>query len=420
MLDISARDRERLRTLAGQQAELAAKPGMAELKKLWYAHCDCMRVRPMVVIETGTFQQEMIPPLMQCEGEEARKIEHRLLMNTFNHLYFGDDTVVEDFMPVGTGGWLQLFNHKDEVVMATDENGRQTVGHRFVYVVKDLEEDFDKFAPSAWGWDREGAQKTFDTYQELFGDILPPRWAGANMYSTPTQKLVHMMGMEQMFYSMCDDPERFEKVMGRIADDTIAYYRFLEENHLILPTRDFEWLGQGTYCCTRRLPGLEDKPREDFRVSDIWGFMDSQETVGISPDMFGELVFPCYQKISSQFGALSYGCCEPVHGIWDEYLSTLPNLRRVSISAWCDEEFMGERLRGRDIVYHRKPPATFLGVGTTLDEDAVRASIRHTVECARGCEVEFTQRDVYTVNNDIPKVRRYVEIIREESEKHKY
>ncbi len=420
MLDISARDRERLRTLAGQQAELAAKPGMAELKKLWYAHCDCMRVRPMVVIETGTFQQEMIPPLMQCEGEEARKIEHRLLMNTFNHLYFGDDTVVEDFMPVGTGGWLQLFNHKDEVVMATDENGRQTVGHRFVYVVKDLEEDFDKIAPSAWGWDREGAQKTFDTYQELFGDILPPRWAGANMYSTPTQKLVHMMGMEQMFYSMCDDPERFEKVMGRIADDTIAYYRFLEENHLILPTRDFEWLGQGTYCCTRRLPGLEDKPREDFRVSDIWGFMDSQETVGISPDMFGELVFPCYQKISSQFGALSYGCCEPVHGIWDEYLSTLPNLRRVSISAWCDEEFMGERLRGRDIVYHRKPPATFLGVGTTLDEDAVRASIRHTVECARGCEVEFTQRDVYTVNNDIPKVRRYVEIIREESEKHKY
>ena len=81
---------------------------------------------------------------------------------------------------------------------------------------------------------------------------------------------------------------------------------------------------------------------------------------------------------------------------------------------------MGERLRGRDIVYHRKPPATFLGVGTTLDEDAVRASIRHTAECARGCEVEFTQRDVYTVNNDIPKVRRYVEIIREESEKHKY
>ena len=39
-----------------------------------------------------------------------------------------------------------------------------------------------------------------------------------------------------------------------------------------------------------------------------------------------------------------------------------------------------------------------------------------TLAAAEGCTLEFTQRDVYTVNNDIGKVRRYVGIIKEESE----
>ena len=111
---------------------------------------------------------------------------------------------------------------------------------------------------------------------------------------------------------------------------------------------------------------------------------------------------------------LSYGCCEPVDKIWDSCLSTLPNMRKISISPWCDEAFMGERLCGSNIVYHRKPRATYLGVGTSLDEEGLRASIRKTLDCAKGCTIEFTQRDVYTVNNDVNKVKRYVDIVKGE------
>ena len=81
---------------------------------------------------------------------------------------------------------------------------------------------------------------------------------------------------------------------------------------------------------------------------------------------------------------------------------------------------MAERLRGTDGVCHRKLNPNCTGVGDTLDEDAARAHVRKTIETAHGCEVEFTQRDVYTVKGDIDKVRRYVEIIREESENHRY
>lgn len=146
----------------------------------------------------------------------------------------------------------------------------------------------------------------------------------------------------------------------------------------------------------------------------VWGFMDSQETVSISPEMFEEFIFPCYKKISESFGLLSYGCCEPVDPIWENCISRLENLRKVSISPWCNEAYMGERLRGSKIIYHRKPSPNYLGTGTLLDEEAFRTHIRESLQAARGCEMEITQRDVYTINKDISKAKRYVDIIKEE------
>ena len=164
------------------------------------------------------------------------------------------------------------------------------------------------------------------------------------------------------------------------------------------------------------MPGPDEAAKRPFTTRDVWGFMDSQETVGMSPQMYQEFIFPCYQKISQQYGLLSYGCCEPVNPIWDSCLSKLDNLRKVSISPWCDEEFMGERLAGSKVIYHRKPSPNYLGVGTSLDEDGLRASLRKTFQAARGCKLEITQRDVYTINGDIGKAKRYVDIVKEEIE----
>ena len=79
---------------------------------------------------------------------------------------------------------------------------------------------------------------------------------------------------------------------------------------------------------------------------------------------------------------------------------------------------MGERLRGKRVVYLRKPTPNLLGVGDVLDEDEVRRHFSATVEAARGCTLEIAQRDVYRVSKSPEKVRRYVEIIRECLDKH--
>lgn len=73
-------------------------------------------------------------------------------------------------------------------------------------------------------------------------------------------------------------------------------------------------------------------------------------------------------------------------------------------------------LAGKHIIYHRKPDPTFLGVGDILDEEGLRSHINATLDAAKGCSLEFTQRDVYQVSKSPEKVRRYVEILREACE----
>jgi hypothetical protein len=141
--------------------------------------------------------------------------------------------------------------------------------------------------------------------------------------------------------------------------------------------------------------------------------MNSQESVGISPGMYSTFIFPYYRDIADRFGLVYYGCCEPVHAIWDSYVSQLPHLRKVSVSAWCNEEFMGEALRGSRVIYSRKPSPNFIGVGTDFDAEGFRQHIRNTLRAARGCTLEFIFRDVYTLSGDRTKPGRAVEITRE-------
>ena len=77
--------------------------------------------------------------------------------------------------------------------------------------------------------------------------------------------------------------------------------------------------------------------------------------------MASEFLYPYVHEIAEPVGLLYYGCCEAVHQNWDD-IRTLPHLRKVSISQWTNEPFMGEALRGTGIVYSRKPNPNFLSV----------------------------------------------------------
>ena len=71
---------------------------------------------------------------------------------------------------------------------------------------------------------------------------------------------------------------------------------------------------------------------------------------------------------------------------------------------------------GSKVIYHRKPSPNFLGVDPVLMKTLSVPISEKPLMAARGCKMEITQRDVYTIHNNIPKARRYVSLIREEIE----
>jgi len=149
----------------------------------------------------------------------------------------------------------------------------------------------------------------------------------------------------------------------------------------------------------------------------MWGSANSQETVGISPQMFHEFCFPYYRDVCEPLGLLYYGCCEPAHPFWSD-ISQLPHLKKVSISRWCDQRFMGKALRDTEIVFSRKPDPNYLSVDQTLDQDAWSAHIRETLVATHGVLVEFIIRDVYTVHGDLNNAHRAVELARREIDRY--
>ncbi len=400
---MTQKDRLRLRALAQRQLELAHSDENRMLEKEWMRHGDMKAdTRPMFRAELWTFEEDILPPLMQCEDEQARKVEAMLLRNVVNHELFRDDTLVPDHITIRPQGWFIPFGLK----VAREETG--SLGHRFIPHIEDLEADFEKLGPSQYGVEKEKAARDAEYLGELFGDILPIRPDGFSLYASPMQDIVHIMSMEDMFIAMYDAPVLFHRMMEMLISDYEAFFCMLARENLLTSAARAQHLAQGSYCFTTDLPDQ----KEAAALKDMWLYMDSQETSGVSPEMYRTFVFPYYLRLMNRAGLVSYGCCEAVHAIWPGCLSTVPNIRKVSISPWCDEEKMGEALQSRKTVYLRKPSPNLLGVGDQLNEEAVVAHFRHTAKCASGCKLEIAVRDVYRVGT-WQKVRRYVELARE-------
>ncbi|MCE9614945.1 MAG: hypothetical protein K8T26_11750 [Lentisphaerae bacterium] len=414
---LPASERTYLRELAYRQAAYAALPIMEQRKRQWYAHNDGQAgTRPPVVIETWTFDRDFLPAsLFHCTTETGREIERHLLRHIRNHELIDDDKVIPDTFDVG---WYTRTNQlgvnvaREEI---KDSQGVET-GYHFIHPITNLARDLALVSPVDCRVDRPAtlARKAF--LDDLLGDILPVRiQSGKIAWTGLTSMIIRLMGMEAFFIAMYDTPDLVHQLMVRLRDNALAVMRWAEAEGLLQVNNGNEESFGSSYNFTTRLPAA-DYAGGPARMKDMWGSSESQETVGISPDMFGEFCAPYYRDVCEPFGLLYWGCCEPAHPLW-EHISRMPHLKKVSISRWCDQRFMGEALRGTDIVFSRKPDPRFIGVDVALNEDAWATHVRETLEATRDVFVEFIYRDVYTVHGDLDKVRRAVAIARREIER---
>ncbi|MHB1485540.1 MAG: hypothetical protein ACYCYI_12890 [Saccharofermentanales bacterium] len=410
--EISLRERDYLRELAKKYRGYADLPIMEDRRKLWYAHNSLKGERPVIVIEMGTFEGEMLPAC-KCTSAAAREIETNLMRGIINHEMIDDDKVLPQYYTIFWNINIKQFGIDIKREYAEDRNGR-ILGFKDEYPIRNLREDFGILKSSGRFVDREYTNAWKNFVEETIGDILPVKIKNNSIYwlAAPTMLIVGLMGMENMLFSMIDYPDEMHALFDLTKNDIIATLRWMEDEKLLPLNNGNDYSGAGSYGFTNELPTDECIKTGHITTKDLWGNMNSQESVGISPDMFGEFVFPAYRDLANEFGLTYYGCCEAVHHIWKDYISKLHGLRKVSISVWSDEEYMGSALKGGNVIYSRKPGPNFIGVGRELDEAAFAGHISKTLNAAKGGHLEFIYRDVYTMTGDLSKPGRAVKIMR--------
>lgn len=400
-----------LRDLAKKKLEIANRPIMEERRRLWQAQKNLRGERPMIVIESGPVVNDCIPEnTLLCSGEWARQLERGFRSAIYHQEMIGDDTITDAFFNINWKVDQGSYGVEVKQERGVDIKGN-TLGYHWEPPLKNLDEDLEKLKRRRFSVDREGTFELKALYEELFGDILTVRIRSGYWWTQGmTQTAIYLVGLENFMLYMYDNPEGVHKLMSFLRDDHIAFGNWLESEGLLTLNNDNDYVGSGTYGFTTELPQPDYELGAAARLKDLWVLSESQETVGISPGMFAEFIIPYQIDVAERFGFTYYGCCEPVHNRW-ESIKSIKNLRAVSISPWCDEEFMAEAI-GRDYVYSRKPSPTLIST-EIFDEDAIRDDIRKTLRAAGNCSLEIIMKDVHNLNGSPERLGRWVQIARE-------
>jgi hypothetical protein len=402
-MPITHAERELLRDLARQVAEIAAHPRQATQREMWKRHNGLQPGKPMVLVFPEGAWSELLPDdTLAITDPFFRRWEWQLRHLIYRWEHLRDDNVIEPVLKVGqvrtNSGWGLEVGH----IASSEARG----AWHFDPPIKDPA-DLAKLRQPHIEVDEEQTRRHFEMTAEVFGDILTVVVKrGAGVDTSLIGHLAGLRGLDQIMVDMCDRPEWVHQAMGFLTEATLRLLDRVEEIGLDLNNGD-DYVGSGGVAYTDDLPapGFDG---ERVRLRDLWGFAEAQELALVSPAMHEEFVLQYQRRMLDRFGLNCYGCCESLTDKF-EIVKKVPRLRRVSVSPWTDLRVAADALQDQ-IVFSWKPnPAEMVGRGV-FDPESVRAQIREMLEITRGCVVEMILKDTHTVRHEPQRLSTWVEI----------
>ena len=402
----SIKDRNILRELARQVAEIAALPVQQETIALWKTLNGLKPVRGMVMIDQIPWHEMDVDGELTLQTEDGfcRGIETRLRRTLYSWKHMRADMVVQPFVTInkaigGTGFGVRVI---EETAVSDPHNS--VVGHYYIDQMK-TEEDIMKIQMPNVAHNEDATKQSEERAHEIFDGILEVRMQGALPYFAPWDRIVQWRGPENMILDLVDRPSFMHKIIGRFTDTHLSMLDQLEGKGLL-------GFGQNTIHCTGaftdELPAPGFNPRHP-RVKDLWTSGMAQIFSTVSPAMHQEFEIDYAAKWYARFGLGYYGCCEPLDKKVD-IIRNLPHVRKISMSTWIDVERGAEQI-GRDFVFSRKPNPAFLA-WHEWEPEAVERDLRDTQEkCNRyGCPFEFILKDISTLLYQPQRLWEWVDI----------
>ncbi len=402
-------EKDVLKALAERVAGLAALPIMNEKRELWRKHNRLEKTRPIIFCDPENGWNEIITERqLRCRTKIARRWEMNLRKEIFWGEVMGDDRPVEACFNV-------------PYTCSADDWGAEVKFHRaeqlgsYVWEspIKDYAADLRRIHPLTFEIDWQVSKGCYDLAREIFGGILSVRQKGTWWWSLGiTYPAALLRGMQNMYTDYYDYPDELKQLFSIISKGFMSKLDCLEANNLLSLNNDGTYVGSGGYGYTDELqpPGVKGK----VRCQDMWGFTESQESVGVSPEMYEEFIYPFEKPLMDRFGLTCYGCCEPLNTRWN-VVKHHSRLRRVSCSAWANLEKMTDYLQD-DFILSLKPQPSALAVPSP-DWNAIRNYLRRSIDIAGENCLEIIMKDNHTLANRPENAVEWVRIAKEEVEK---
>ncbi|NQT92605.1 MAG: hypothetical protein HQ559_07585 [Lentisphaerae bacterium] len=410
---MNQQDIDIIRQLAGRVAEIAALPVHEEKRTLWRKLNAKQPERPMVTVDNIPWNEMNIDDelTLRCEDEECRGYETILRRILFRWKHFPVDMVVEPFIRVRkavTGyalhsGMYGFYPIED--LAHTDPDGQTS--HKFKNQLPD-NSDLEKLRTPKMGHDTAETARRLEVAEVLFGGLLDIRADGLDPYVGVWDLISLWMSVEGALYAIVDRPEFVHKLVEYLTTAILSMLDQLEEQGLLCGPQS---LIHCTGAFTDELPAPGYDP-ERPRTKDLWMFGLAQMFSTVSPAMFKEYEVDYASRICKRFGLVYYGCCDPLSDRMDE-VRMLPNVRKVSISPWADQE-RAAREMGDDFVFSRKPSPALLATDT-FKPQVIRDDLMETRKICdkHGCPLELVQKDISTVRHEPERLSEWGRIAME-------
>lgn len=392
---LSQADKDMLRRLGEEKKEFADMDAASDKAALWTAMNDLESKRPMVWINEIPWHEMNVNGelTLSCAHPWARNLERDLRREIYQRKHMPGDMIVSDYIECQKVFSTTDFGIVEETETAHTDAENDIYSRHFKIQISE-EEDVEKIKMPEIHFMQKATEYNYNAMRDLFDGIIEVKPTGQkHIWYTPWDFLIRWWGIEEAMMDLLVRPEMVHNAYERMVDAWMVELNQFDEQNLLSLDCNNTRIGSGGYGYTSELPG-EDYDPAHVHPRNMWGCANAQILSSVSPKMHWEFAIEHDLRWLARFGLTYYGCCEPLDGKID-LMRKIPNLRKISVSPWCDTEKITGQVGG-DYVLSRKPnPAIF--AESSFDEREAEKQLTDFLGSAGGGHVEIIMKDISTV-----------------------